>query len=607
MLARLGIAHDRARDTGDAAATEACRQALMRVLQNTDRLSFEQTLRACAADGGLGLVVECCGLKAMEALGVQRGLNVNDLLAESDTVRERGLTTSEAAAVRETFGGTLDPTTVRLRFTTGAQTMGAAAMVLGNTVQVDPTSRRWGFRPGTTLPMDPENPDYNEVLLGHEMTHVWSYQHQGTQYAIRSVQEQLQAMSGGNSRGGAYDYEPGLPSFWSYGEEQRAMIVEDWTTGRRARARGESTFYANGVNRTVDTDEHLDALAPYIQQMQSAGPGQPHPVGVPEAVPCARPHGPFRQDGVAGALGEQADALLAAAGQAAVTSLRADDPVARVTGALGVAGVVAASLAPREQNVREGGRGGGSALLDQANVPRGVTIRSKSAEATARLGYDAGLQNARIEIEGHGHAEVGSAHVRADADAAVGLGGDLQRVHGSVQVSRGDTQVHVSGSLNRRGPVDQVRAQASAMTPSLSGRVDGSAELAHGEVRSAFGRVQVDAPFASAVGQAQFGRGGAFQAAELDVGVGTGGGHVGAGVRVVQNELDAIDASVSAPIASGKGIVSARVGAAHLTTQPEVSATAAVSVPAGTVTVTASKNLGTGETQGHVGLTVPLK
>lgn len=46
---------------------------------------------------------------------------------------------------------------VRFRFTTGVQTMGAGAMVLGNTIHVDPTDPRWAIRAGTTLPENPHD------------------------------------------------------------------------------------------------------------------------------------------------------------------------------------------------------------------------------------------------------------------------------------------------------------------------------------------------------------------------------------------------------------------------------------------------------------------
>ena len=216
---------------------EPLRDVLRRVASEANALALQQTLELAARQGSLGFIVAALGLDWLLSLGKSRGVKVNDVLATTDTVTERGLTSSEAKRIVENFGNTLEPGSVRFHFTTGVQTMGAGAMVLGNTIHVDPTDPRWAIRPGTTLPEDPHDEawdSFNGVLLAHEPAHVWSYQHQGTQYAINSVADQLAAMQTG-TRGGAYFYKPDQQHFLDYGEEQRAMIVQDFVAATRAK------------------------------------------------------------------------------------------------------------------------------------------------------------------------------------------------------------------------------------------------------------------------------------------------------------------------------------------------------------------------------------
>lgn len=125
---------------------------------------MQQTLELAASQRSLGFIVEALGLDWLIAHVKAQGVTVNDVLPTTDTVTERGLTNGS----------------VRFRFTTGVQTMGAGAMVLGNT--------------GTTLPENPH--DAWTRSTGVLVAHVWSYQHQGTTYAINPVRDQLQALKG---------------------------------------------------------------------------------------------------------------------------------------------------------------------------------------------------------------------------------------------------------------------------------------------------------------------------------------------------------------------------------------------------------------------------
>ncbi|MFD0635990.1 DUF4157 domain-containing protein [Catenulispora yoronensis] len=76
---------------------------------------------------------------------------------------------------------------------------------------------------------------YMAQTLIHELTHVWQYQHGGTDYLSHSLQTQAAAGLRGN-RDYAYDYELGpRSSFFEYTPEQQASIVENYFSMLRDR------------------------------------------------------------------------------------------------------------------------------------------------------------------------------------------------------------------------------------------------------------------------------------------------------------------------------------------------------------------------------------
>jgi hypothetical protein len=384
------------------ARTDGLLAALRRVASEANALALTQVLEVMARRGSLGFVVEALELEWLLALGKSRGVAVSDVLATSDTVSRRGLTTSESRRIVENFAHTLDPDTVRFCFTTGVQTMGAGAMAVGNTIHIDPTDPRWQVKRGTTLPEDPEDDawdSFNGVLLAHEPSHVWSYQHQGSQYAVNSLVAQVDALKTGD-RGGAYLYQPDRAHFLEYGEEQRAMIVQDYVTAFRGRAKGETTSLTL-YGGTKPTDDVLKTLSKYVEQMRAMGPGVPQPVDrQPEWILCACITRGVVQDGLAGALGAQGSVLIASVGRAstqAVTQGLARHDAGQV--ALSVAGAtaaVAASLLPREQS-SYGGASGGSAILDQAGIPRGVVLEKDGVSVSAKAKWDAPVRLGEVQ------------------------------------------------------------------------------------------------------------------------------------------------------------------------------------------------------------------
>lgn len=607
-------------------ATGPTHAALQRVASECNALALEQTLELLARRGELGFVVKALGLEWLLTLGRARGVHVSDALAMTDTVSRRGLTTREARYVRENFGGTLDPDTVRFEFTLGVQTMGAGAMALGNTIFVDPTDPRFQVRPGTTLAQFPDDEawdSFNGILLAHEPTHVWSYQHQGSRYAVDSVVAQLQAMQTGD-RGGAYLYKPDRAHFIEYGEEQRAMIVQDWVAAVRGKATGDTTSLTlYGGTRPVD--EVLEKLHKYIDQMRALGPGTPEPSGrQAEWILCACVTRGFLQDGLAGSLGGQATALLAATGRAAqqavVQGVVQRDAVQVAAGVAGVAGAVVASVLPREQS-SYGAVSGGSAVLDQAGLPRGVEVGRDGLTASAKAAWDApvqqpGLRDPRVEWQAGVHRDVGDARVDADARAVVATSGDVRRAEARVRIEKDDTALAVTAGVKpEAGPhkPGQAWARVELDTPPVSVELGGAVTTRAGQVRgvNADARVETKGLTVEAQGTLQRAHADAplaLEAAEVNVsGRLAPGVTAGVGAQLVPAGLEGLSAQVAA--LGDAGSVTVHAAAQHLTTAPSlgvgVTATekkSGVSVGA-TVEATPSK----GEVQGGVTVSVPLK
>ena len=623
FLLRSASAHQRERLLIGLALSADQQSALHRVATECNAIALQQTLELAAHDGSLGFLVEALGLDWLLALCVSRGVKVNDVLATTDTVAERGLTTSEAQRIVENFGGTLDPASIRIRFTTGVQTMGASALVLGNTIHVDPTEPRWKIRPGTTLPEDPRDDawdSFNGVLLAHEPTHVWSYQHQGSRYAVNSVVDQIAAMQTGN-RGGAYQYKPDHPHFLDYGEEQRAMIVQDFVAATRARAKGQPTSLTlyGGV---LPVDDIIGALTRYIDQMRAMGPGMPQAQArSPEWILCACARG-FEQDGGAGMWGRQADALIAGAGklatQAVVDGLKTHDPLLVSAGAAGVGAAVAASLLPREQS-RGGATSGGSALLDQAGIPRGVALDAEGLELTAKAAWDAplatpGAGDPRVEWGAALHRDVGSAHLDATANAVVARSGEVRQADTSVRVEHGDASIAADAGVVPERGTHPLRAWAhvALVTEPVSLSAGAEVTARKGVVQSLSAQSTLEVPRAKVSTEVQLSRHAADAplaldeatlAASVSLGAGTS---LGAQAKLVPAGLDELSAQLATQ--GDAGSLSVTAAGTKLTTTPTLGVTLTATQKKSGVAVSANAQVtpSIGAAEGGVSVSVPL-
>jgi hypothetical protein len=467
--------------TARIGATEA---ALSRLTQSLDGPSLLATLRAGAGDRRLGFMVAAAGLENLLQLGASKRTNINDALAMSDTVKVRGLTSYEAQQVRRTFGDALDPATIRFNFTTGVQTTRAGALVIGNTINVDPSDRRWGLVPGTTLPANPSShQEYNEVLLTHEMAHVWSYQHRGSIYAVDSLSNQAASLAATGDRGGTYRYTPGPTSVLHFNEEQRAMVLQDRRRAQDALARGEASVWLSGQGRAANPVETVRELQRYVDEVRASGPGQPNQSA--PAVACVCHPDRFAQDGILGFVGSNCEGILGSVGPAIRNALVSGDVATTALGVVGVAVVAAGSLLSREQS----GTGGGSDVFDQAGLPRGLSwnfnqnsndpgavagsfsVRAAWDVQTGEIGFSPPV-NPRVEVDASAVFTTASGSVSATASTTVG-GGGIQAAAIAVSTTISDTTVSAGGAL-------QLGTNAAGRDPDTT--LDVNATVASGSV-----------------------------------------------------------------------------------------------------------------------------
>src|SRR5690606_7828161 len=93
---------------------------------------------------------------------------------------------------------------------------------------------------------------YMDVMVGHELVHVWSYQHQGTAYGLEAMLGQWSTVGSGEHRNTFYGYELGAPSIWNYNEEQRASIIEGYWRAERLISAGRDGVFIGVGGAEVD-------------------------------------------------------------------------------------------------------------------------------------------------------------------------------------------------------------------------------------------------------------------------------------------------------------------------------------------------------------------
>ncbi len=405
-------------------------QQAIRMLRSTlDDQSLEATFERMISTRELGFVVDQIGLTELIALcnyGTY-GLDFNAIAARSDTVRERGMTQREREYTARIFGTGIDYDAVRFRFTTGVMTSGAEALVLGNTVHVDPSTTRFTFRPGTTEPDDAGLFNWSTTVLAHELTHVWQYQHIGSSYALRSLSQQVESIIRTGDRNGPYRYELSEHrNFSEFGIEQQAMIVEDYDTLLRRVEAGE-------LPRTA-----LRQYQPFIDQLRAAGPGSAQPMLSPEQLAQLPPDSPFRNLSGADGVTQGVAAMFPGLARRIGSEAFADMLHGSATGALLVAAVAALSYQR------------GSVVLEEFGVPNTIRLGTGRAGLSLGVRYDARFTNAAGVVGFDARGRLGSALINGDVQATINARG-IERATARLSARTDDLSLDVGARYDRTG------------------------------------------------------------------------------------------------------------------------------------------------------------
>lgn len=388
------------------------REAVRLLRATLDKDALEATFSRLISTRELGFVVDQLGVGTLASLGNYYDLDFNAVAARSDTVRERGMTRAERDYARRVFGGGIDYDAVRFRFTRGALTSGAEALVLGNLVHVDPSTTRFTFKPGTTEPDDAGMLEWQNTVLIHELTHVWQYQHVGSQYALQSLMQQIVSIVQTGDRDRPYRYTlQDHASFGEYGVEQQAMILQDY----------------DGYLRDVEQGKRdPQALTPYrrfVDQMRALGPGNGAGDGGAQAVAAMLP------------------ALTQKIGGDAIRDLFLGKDW---KGAAVLAG--AAALSYRR----------GSVVLDELGVPNTIRLGNRNAGVSVGGRYGAGFKNGAATIGFDARGTIGDTSLRGDARATVN-GAGVERATLTLSASSGETRFDTGVRYDANGVIGAYR------------------------------------------------------------------------------------------------------------------------------------------------------
>jgi type VI secretion system secreted protein VgrG len=182
----------------------------------------------------------------------------------------RPLTPGEVALAKPVFGNSINLSSVRI-----IETSISAGTTVGNVIRMHEK-------------FDINNEDDAQTLI-HELTHVWQYQHTGTEYISVSLQAQITAALKTGNRNNAYDYKAeDSKSFFDYMPEQQGFVVENYFAMKRDLAflgEGKRTQYKSNhlgkdgfrvtltnVQRQAEIDAEMPIHEKYVQQMQKALP-----------------------------------------------------------------------------------------------------------------------------------------------------------------------------------------------------------------------------------------------------------------------------------------------------------------------------------------------
>lgn len=218
-----------------------------------------------AVGAGLGMAVGALfgpvGMLVGGIVGGVAGLVGGAIVGDLASRRSRSLSSEEKTYLREIFRDSVDYDAVTI--TRGSALSAGAARTTGNTINLQDEHFA-----GDTLDLS----DSGQLVLAHEMGHVWQYQNGGLAYIPSSLIPQIVAATTGGDRNAAYNWRDAVRNHidWAdWNAEQQAECISDYNEAlRRTRADAYPDTAAGGEQRLRDI-ETVVLAEPYIELVRA--------------------------------------------------------------------------------------------------------------------------------------------------------------------------------------------------------------------------------------------------------------------------------------------------------------------------------------------------
>jgi hypothetical protein len=263
-LLRLGSSTS----TGERHASAAADAAMSgRAIRSASAASepgvIHRSLLGAGIGGGIGALIGGVGLGLLGGLlgpagavagaiiGGLGGLVAGALIGDAASRRERGLTQEERDYAWEIYHDSVDYD--RIRITRGSALSAGAARTTGNQINLQDE-----HFVGDTMELS----EAGQLVLIHEMGHVWQYQNGGLSYIPSSLIPQIVAAASGQSRNAAYDWRNAVRNHidWAdWNAEQQAECISDYNEALRR---------INAGNATLADYETVTLAEPYIERVR---------------------------------------------------------------------------------------------------------------------------------------------------------------------------------------------------------------------------------------------------------------------------------------------------------------------------------------------------
>ncbi|MFO1086048.1 MAG: DUF4157 domain-containing protein [Reyranellaceae bacterium] len=184
--------------------------------------------------GLLGALLGPAGAIAGAVIGGVGGLIAGAIVGDLASRRSRSLSGPEKDYLREIFHESVDYDKVTI--TRDSALSAGAARTTGNTINLQEE-----HFVGDTMNLTPAG----QLVLAHEMGHVWQYQNGGLAYIPSSLIPQIVAGLSGQSRNAAYDWRNAVRNHidWSeWNAEQQAECISDYNEALRRINAGTATL-----------------------------------------------------------------------------------------------------------------------------------------------------------------------------------------------------------------------------------------------------------------------------------------------------------------------------------------------------------------------------